>query len=177
MICPPSTLSSARSPPQTLSADSTAALSSSTPASCLSPHSSSREDQDSEDKFGFPSPDDVRSHGQVEGLAPEVGPRIDDPSTVSPIIPVPRPMNVQRLVSRGPGEHVKDDTEVRLQPLKYVDYLSHDWKGGDVWLSWKHIVSKRNAYSNSARLENALWRAWTKSKNKLKTVSPESLNW
>ncbi|KAH7398132.1 hypothetical protein BKA64DRAFT_754041 [Cadophora sp. MPI-SDFR-AT-0126] len=177
MICPPSTLSSARSPPQTLSADSTAALSSSTPASSLSLHSSSREDQDSEDKTGFPSPSNVRSHAQVEDLAPQVGPRIGDSSTVSPIIPVPRPMNVQKPASPDPAEHVKDDTEVRLEPLKYVDYLSHDWRVGDVWLSWKHIISKRNTYGNSARLENASWRAWTKSKDKLKTVPPESLNW
>jgi hypothetical protein len=171
MICPPSTLSSARSPPQTLRAGPTVASSSSAPASCLSLHSSS------EDKFGFPSHDDVRSHGQVEGLAPEVSPRIGDPSTTSPIIPVPQPMNVQRPVSRDPCEHVKDDTEVRLQLLKHVDYLSHDWREEDIWSSWKHIVSKRNAYSNIARLENASWRAWTKSKNKLKTLAPESLNW
>lgn len=86
-------------------------------------------------------------------------------------------MVVWRPVSPDPGEHVKDDTEVRLQPSRYVDYLSHDWKVEDAWSSWKHIVSKRNAYSNSARLENASWRTWTKSKNKLKTVSPESVNW
>ena len=177
MICPPSTLSSARSPPQTLRAGSTVASSSSAPASCLSLHSSSREDQDSEDKFGFPSQDDVRSHGQVEGLAPEVSPRIGDPSTTSPIIPVPQPTNLQRPVSRDPCEHVKDDTEVRLQLLKHVDYLSHNWRVEDIWSSRKHILSKRNAYSNSARLENASWRAWTKSKNKLKTLAPESLNW
>jgi len=86
-------------------------------------------------------------------------------------------MNVQKPASRDPAEHIKDDTKVRLQLLKYVDYLSHNWRVGDVWLSWKHIVSKRNAYGNSARLENASWRTWTKSKNKLKTVPPESLNW
>lgn len=74
-------------------------------------------------------------------------------------------------------EHAEDDTAVRTQPSRHVDYLSHNWKEEDIWSSWKLIVSKRKAYNNSARLENASWRTWTKSKNKLKTVSPETLNW
>jgi hypothetical protein len=28
-----------------------------------------------------------------------------------------------------------------------------------------------------ARLENASWRTWAKQRNKLKTISPETLNW
>ncbi|KAB5572258.1 hypothetical protein GE09DRAFT_1170480 [Coniochaeta sp. 2T2.1] len=63
----------------------------------------------------------------------------------------------------------EDDINVRPQPSRHVDYLSHNWREEDIWESWKLIVSKRNEYSNSARLENALWRTWMKSKNKLKT--------
>ncbi|CAK7269416.1 protein phosphatase regulator [Sporothrix epigloea] len=75
-------------------------------------------------------------------------------------------------------EHVaEDDTAVRAIPSRHVDYLSHNWKEEDIWESWKYIVSRRGDYSNSARLENASWRTWVKSKNKLKTVSPETLNW
>ncbi|CAK7232790.1 protein phosphatase regulator [Sporothrix bragantina] len=75
-------------------------------------------------------------------------------------------------------EHVaEDDTAVRAMPSRHVDYLSHNWKEEDIWESWKYIVSRRGDYSNSARLENASWRTWMKSKNKLKTVSPETLNW
>ncbi|CAK7223203.1 protein phosphatase regulator [Sporothrix curviconia] len=75
-------------------------------------------------------------------------------------------------------EHVaEDDTAVRTIPSRHVDYLSHNWKEEDIWESWKYIVSRRGDYSNSARLENASWRTWMKSKNKLKTVSPETLNW
>ncbi|KAH8783448.1 hypothetical protein F5883DRAFT_404230 [Diaporthe sp. PMI_573] len=69
------------------------------------------------------------------------------------------------------------DTAVRLQPSRHVDYLSHDWREDDIWSSWKYIVSKKGDYTNAARLENASWRSWMKVKNKLKTVSPETLNW
>ncbi|KAH8650247.1 hypothetical protein BGZ60DRAFT_437031 [Tricladium varicosporioides] len=88
--------------------------------------------------------------------------------------------NNSRPDSPVPAEYVegaKDDAMVRDQPLRYIDYLSHDWKEEDIWSSWKHIVSKRNAYSNSTRLENALWRTWAKSQYRLKTVPPETLNW
>ncbi|CZR56624.1 uncharacterized protein PAC_06513 [Phialocephala subalpina] len=74
-------------------------------------------------------------------------------------------------------EHTKDDTMVRDQPSRNVDYLCHDWEEEDIWSSWKHIVSIRKAYGNTGRLENALWRAWTKSQYRLKTVPPETLNW
>jgi hypothetical protein len=74
-------------------------------------------------------------------------------------------------------EHADDDTAVRAQPSRHVDYLSHNWKEEDIWESWKYIVSRRGDYSNGARLENASWRTWMKSKNNLKTVSPETLNW
>lgn len=90
-------------------------------------------------------------------------------------------------VSTGPSrtnsdfdlfEHAaEDDTAVRTLPSRHVDYLSHNWKEEDIWESWKYIVSRRGDYTNSARLENASWRTWMKSKNKLKTVSPETLNW
>jgi hypothetical protein len=74
-------------------------------------------------------------------------------------------------------KHPEDDSEVQLQPSRHVDYLSHYWKEEDIWLSWKHIMTNRNAYENRVRLENALWRAWIKSKEKLKTIAPETLNW
>lgn len=70
-----------------------------------------------------------------------------------------------------------DDTAIQTEPTRHVDYLSHNWKEEDIWSSWRHIVAKRKVYSNSPRLENASWRTWAKSKNHLKTVSPETLNW
>lgn len=41
----------------------------------------------------------------------------------------------------------------------------------------KLTVSKGKDFDNSARLENTAWRAWMKSKYKLKAISPEALNW
>jgi hypothetical protein len=99
------------------------------------------------------------------------------PTPSHQLLIVPRPMYRGRS-PLGPVEHAKDDSTVRSQPSRHVDYLSHNWKVEDIWLSWELIVSKRKAYNNnSVRLENASWRAWAKSKNRLKTISPETLNW
>ncbi|KAK2811986.1 hypothetical protein FQN50_001694 [Emmonsiellopsis sp. PD_5] len=70
-----------------------------------------------------------------------------------------------------------DDSLIHDEPTRHVDYLSHDWEEEDIWSSWRYVVSRRNAYSNSMRLENASWRTWAKAKYKLGTVTPESLNW
>lgn len=70
-----------------------------------------------------------------------------------------------------------DDTAVSREPTRHVDYLSHTWKEEDIWASWKHVISRRKVYSNSSRLENASWRTWTKTMYRLKTISPERLNW
>jgi hypothetical protein len=74
-------------------------------------------------------------------------------------------------------EYAEDDGAVHSRPSRHVDYLSHDWRDEDIWSSWKLVVSRRMAYEDSARLENASWRAWAKWKNQLKTISPETLNW
>lgn len=72
---------------------------------------------------------------------------------------------------------VADDTAVRKEPSRQVDYLSHDWREEDIWSSWRHIVSRRSVYGERSRLENASWRSWAKSKYHLRTVSPKTLNW
>ena len=71
-----------------------------------------------------------------------------------------------------------DDSDIRYEPSRHVDYLSHDWLETDIWTSWRY-VSRENKkdFTNGARLENASWRTWAKSKYKLKTISPEELNW
>lgn len=172
-LAPPSdsSISSAESSPRTPHADSTAPSFSSTPASSLS-----LDARDQEDQIDFPSYDDVGYYGQVEDLEPPASPRTGDSYTVSPTSNT-NSTNVSRPDSPDPVEHAEDDTAVRTQPSRHVDYLSHNWREEDIWSSWKLIVSKRKAYNNSARLENASWRTWIKSKNKLKTVSPETLNW
>ncbi|KAM3415521.1 Uncharacterized protein BST61_g9042 [Cercospora zeina] len=77
-----------------------------------------------------------------------------------------------------PTSTVVDDTAVRQEPSRQVDFLSHDWREEDIWSSWRHIVSQRKTvYGERSRLENASWRTWAKTKFDLRTVSPERLNW
>ena len=72
---------------------------------------------------------------------------------------------------------IVDDTAIKQEPSRHVDYLSHNWREEDIWSSWRHIVSQRKYYGPKSRLENASWRTWAKSKYRLRTVSPEKLNW
>ncbi len=146
----------------------------STPASSISLENSCEGDKD--DQIAFPSYDDVGYYG-AEDLEPPVSPNGDGESyTVSPISNS-ESTNASRPESPANMEHAEDDTAIRSQPSRHVDYLSHNWREEDIWSSWQLIVSKRGTYSNSARLENASWRTWMKAKYKLKTVSPETLNW
>ena len=72
---------------------------------------------------------------------------------------------------------VSDDTAIKIEPSRHVDYLSHDWQMEDIWASWRHVVSQRKVYGQRSRLENASWRQWAKYKGRLRTISPETLNW
>lgn len=169
--------SSLTSSPSVIHADSIAPSYNSTPPSSLT--LDSQYEAEDEDQILFPSYDDDESTGyfdQIEDLEPPASPRTGDSYTVS-TTSNSTSTNISRPDSPEPVEHAEDDTAVRSLPSRHVDYLSHNWKEEDIWSSWKLIVSRRNAYGNSARLENASWRTWTKSKNKLKTVSPETLNW
>ncbi|KAK5652567.1 hypothetical protein OQA88_10328 [Cercophora sp. LCS_1] len=112
----------------------------------------------------------------VEDLEPPASPRTGHSYSASP-----NDLDISASTSR-PGspelfERAEDDINIRVQPSRHVDYLSHNWREEDIWSSWKLIVSRRGDYANAARLENASWRTWMKSKNKLSTVSPETLNW
>lgn len=163
----------------------------STPSSSLSlDEACSSEDED----LSFPSYDEDFA-GNVTGYSSKR--RQDEeppPSPVEPIIPeLPltiaqtkvdverrRGLSLAGLAENGLPEPLTtagDDTAIRTEPTRHVDYLSHNWKEEDIWSSWRHVVGKRKSYSNSTRLENASWRTWTKSKYGLKTVSPERLNW
>ncbi|KAF8273055.1 hypothetical protein EI94DRAFT_1696896 [Lactarius quietus] len=72
---------------------------------------------------------------------------------------------------------IPDDSSLSTQPRGQVDYLSHEWREEDVWRSWRNMTRQKNEIANGVRLENASWRTWWKQRNKLKTVSPETLNW
>lgn len=79
------------------------------------------------------------------------------------------------LVSVAAG--VPDDAALQPLPRGQVDYLSHEWEEDDVARSWRSMTKQKNEIANGLRLENASWRTWWKQRNKLKTVSPETLNW
>ncbi len=111
----------------------------------------------------------------LEDLEPPSSPGTGNSYTVSPS------EDISDATSR-PGtpelvDHAEDDTAVKQHPTQHVDYLSHNWREEDIWSSWRYIVSKRGEYTNGPRLENASWRTWMKNKYKLKTISPETLNW
>ena len=125
-----------------------------------------------DDDIAFPNYDSLNlsrrdsdyesSHRSVdEDHVPEISTTTDTTQSDSPLL-TPTPA---------------DDTAIREEPSRHVDYLSHDWREEDIWASWRHIVSQRKVYGQKSRLENASWRTWAKSKYQLRTVAPERLNW
>jgi hypothetical protein len=173
-LIPPSgsVTSSGESSPRTIHADSPVPSYTSTPASSLS-----LDHREDEDNISFPTYDEAEYFGPVEDLEPPASPQTGDSYTVSPLATNTDSTDDSRPHSPTITEHAEDDSAVRKLPSRHVDYLSHNWREEDIWSSWQLIVSKRKAYNNSARLENASWRTWMKAKFKLKTVTPETLNW
>ncbi|GAB1311120.1 protein phosphatase regulator [Madurella fahalii] len=177
---PYSPSSSAPSSPRAAQVESSDLSSSSTPATNFSLASDCDEAASrgsvTPDDIILPQYEDVGYFGRLEALEPPPSPQTGD----SPA-PSPNEQDDSAATSR-PGSpeipgRAEDDIALRAQPSRHVDYLSHNWREEDIWSSWKHIVSRRGDYSNAARLENASWRTWMKAKNKLSTVSPETLNW
>ena len=128
---------------------------------------------DEEDDLSFPTYNDDNSF-----ISSDEGP-LCPPNTTSPenLADPHGTANTAHSQSPFPPQTAIDDTAVRIEPSRHVDYLSHDWQEEDIWSSWRHIVSKRKIYGERSRLENASWRTWAKSKYGLRTVSPETLNW
>lgn len=166
--------STAPSSPRTIQASTTDLSCSSTPASNLS-LSTDQESCDDQILRGLVDDDDI--------VFPDYNGYLDTTPSPEELEPPPSPRHANSdsetatSTSQTPDKLAVDDTAVGVQPTRHVDYLSHDWREEDIWSSWKHIISNRDDLSNAARLENASWRTWIKAKNKLKTVSPETLNW
>lgn len=144
----------------------------STPSSSLSLDTKSDDDSSSDD-----DDDDILSF-PVYGRSSYKTKDIDaEPVPSSPLLSVEP---ASPLPPASTPDHVpqsEDDTNLRPEPSQHVDYLSYDWKEEDIWSSWRHIVEHRSVYGERSRLENASWRQWAKSKFRLRTVTPESLNW
>lgn len=179
-ISPPSSEpSSTASSPQTIHADSVTPSDLSTPATTLSldGHWDSDSHLDHNSDIILPEYDENPFFAPIEDLEPPTSPHTGDSYSVSPAENDDTPTTLSRPESPVLLEHAEDDTALRHHPTHHVDYLSHDWKEEDIWSSWRYIISRRNDFTNASRLENASWRTWMKSKYRLKTVSPETLNW
>ena len=98
-------------------------------------------------------------------------------SSHSSVVPA-YPYNVSMLPVPTANGAAPDDSGITTRlPSICVDYLSHDWAEDDVWTSWKAMTRHKSEIANGVRLENASWRTWAKQRGKLKTISPETLNW
>ncbi|KAG8695166.1 hypothetical protein FRC09_009356 [Ceratobasidium sp. 395] len=87
-------------------------------------------------------------------------------------------VTISASISALAHQPVADDAHVVSNlPQICVDYLSHNWQEEDVWKSWRSMTRHKHEIANGVRLENASWRTWWKQRNKLRTISPETLNW
>ena len=144
----------------------------STPSSSLSlDENTTQEDEE----VCFPLYDDGGYFHEVDNTYPSS--RSELVETDSPREPPVTPVAPSTPHQFEPDQTAVDDMAIKSEPTRHVDYLSHSWKEEDIWSSWRHIVARRNLYSNSRRLENASWRTWAKAKDQLKTISPDTLNW
>ncbi|KAK6336390.1 hypothetical protein TWF696_001950 [Orbilia brochopaga] len=137
---------------------------------------SSLDQCEADEPFSFPSYDDFTASDKATFIHLEQSIEPDEEDEPPP--PSPTTANIPKIITTEdmPVTAI-DDITLRQEPSRHVDYLSHEWKEEDIWASWRYMIGKRKIYDNAARLENASWRTWMKAKNKLKTVSPEKLNW
>lgn len=167
-----------RSP--SLSSSRTSSLHS-TPSSSLSLDTKSDESSSEDDALSFPNYGTARQY--KKSVTPvSMGSLKPASAATRPTVPSsPSPSEGYSsdtpLTTPDPLPISEDDTAVRKEPSHHVDYLSYEWREEDIWSSWRHIVEHRSVYGERSRLENASWRTWAKSQFKLKTVSPETLNW
>lgn len=160
----------------------------STPSSSFSLNESFRVEEDSDDnddsdddEIKFPSFDDGPTYQAMRksklDLEPHKSPDLISSDTITPSASESSVTTPTLHDFHDPQITAGDDTAVKREPTKQVDYFSHNWKEEDIWSSWRYVVAKRKTFSNGLRLENASWRAWTKNKYRLKTVSPDSVDW
>ncbi|KAF2460006.1 hypothetical protein BDY21DRAFT_361872 [Lineolata rhizophorae] len=135
----------------------------------------SPQDDEKDTNITFPMYDDAPAFSHSEDLEPPASPKTENSYTVPSSSDDETASESTSTPDTFPT--AGDDTSIKPEPQRHVDYLSHDWKEEEIWSSWRHIVSKRRQYGQLSRLENASWRTWAKAKYKLKTVSPETLNW
>ncbi|KAH7399378.1 hypothetical protein BKA66DRAFT_406376 [Pyrenochaeta sp. MPI-SDFR-AT-0127] len=153
----------------------------STPSSSLSLDTKSDESSSEDDGLSFPNYNTARQYRKEPPAHQIEAPKPEAAALRPTSLPSPPPSDGLSsdtpLTTPDPLHMSEDDTAVRKEPSHHVDYLSYEWREEDIWSSWRHIVEHRNVYGERSRLENASWRTWAKAQFKLKTVSPETLNW
>jgi hypothetical protein len=153
----------------------------STPSSTLSLDTKSDESSSEDDGLSLPNYGNAQRQRKPTSYVDMEPTSYLDTPTQLPHAPSPSPADSvsadTTLTTPDPVPMAEDDTAVRKEPSHHVDYLSYDWREEDIWSSWRHIVEHRNVYGERSRLENASWRTWAKAQFKLKTVTPDSLNW
>jgi hypothetical protein len=153
----------------------------STPSSSLSLDTKSDESSSEDDGLSFPNYGSASRYRKPIDSFDLGTPSLAPVSVSLPRAPSPSPVDAfssdTPLTTPDPLPMSEDDTAVRKEPSHHVDYLSYDWREEDIWSSWRHIVEHRKVYGERSRLENASWRTWAKSQFKLRTVSPDTLNW
>jgi hypothetical protein len=153
----------------------------STPSSSLSLGTQSDESSSEDDGLSFPDYSSARQYKRSD-TPTDMG-SLKPANAGIPAAALPSPSRTEAfssdtpLSTPDPTPVSEDDTAVRKEPSHHVDYLSYEWQEEDIWSSWRHIVEHRSVYGERSRLENASWRTWAKCQFKLKTVSPETLNW
>ncbi|KAK2759037.1 hypothetical protein FQN54_003136 [Arachnomyces sp. PD_36] len=130
---------------------------------------------DEDDDLGLPSFDGEDYFSQGKELDPPTSVVSDTQPTSSPETPTFQEQ--QEIDQSNIPKTAGDDNSIEIEPTSQVDYLSHEWKEEEVWASWRYVTSKKERFRDAVRLENASWRAWSKYKNNLKIVTPESLRW
>jgi hypothetical protein len=174
--------SSLRSTPSSsLSLDSSDRVSSDRPSSSLSLDTRSDESSSEDDSLSFPNYASASRYRKPIASFDLETTNLAPASASLPRSPSPTPVDAfssdTPLTTPDPLPMSEDDTAVRKEPSHHVDYLSYVWREEDIWSSWRHIVEHRKVYGERSRLENASWRTWAKSQFKLRTVSPDTLNW
>lgn len=153
----------------------------STPSSSLSLDTKSDESSSDDDGLSLPRCSSARHHTHDTSAVDAASSKPAASGVRQGAPPSPSPTDAfssdTPLTTPDPLPMSEDDTAVRKEPSHHVDYLSYEWREEDIWSSWRHIVEHRNVYGERSRLENASWRTWAKAQFKLKTVSPETLNW
>jgi hypothetical protein len=157
-----------RSP--SLSSSSRTSSMHSTPSSSVSLDAKSDESSSEDDGLSFPNYSSARQYkkGVTKGVTP-----ID----VASLKPASSSMRPGALPSPSPTEGFSSDTPMTTPDPMPMSEDDTAVRKEDIWSSWRHIVEHRSVYGERSRLENASWRTWAKAQFKLKTVSPETLNW